>query len=122
MTLAAHHEPLWSARIARYRRSLDLVGALPAVWRAERRGAREQKLLPRREIDTRPGPDPYKDGPDSRPIGYPRTDIRMPYLAVTPQNGAPPSSTEPCSRRSGCGHTALPHPEEIHPPQFQITP
>ena len=77
MTLAAHHKPFWSARIARCRRDLDLVGALPVVWRAdrerERRGAREQEILPRWEIDTRPGPDPYKDGPE-----WPRTDIRMP--------------------------------------------
>ena len=73
VTLAAHHKPFGSARIARCRRGLDLVGALPAVWRAERRGVRDQESLPRWEIDTRPGPDPYKDGPER-----PRTDIRMP--------------------------------------------
>ena len=72
MTLAAHHKPFWSARIARRRRGLDLVAALPTVWRAERRGARDQESLPRWEIDTRPGPDPYKDGPE-----WPRIDIRM---------------------------------------------
>ena len=69
------------------------------VWRAERRGAREQEILPRWEIDTRPGPDPYKDGPE-----WPRTDIRMPRTSPWgPERRTPPSNTEPCSRRFGMG-------------------
>ena len=37
------------------------------------RGARVKGASARRAIDTRPAPDPYKDGPE-----WPRTDIRMP--------------------------------------------
>ena len=67
MTLAAHHKPFWSARIAHSPRAPDLVGALLALWRAERRGAREQEILPRWEIDTRPGLGPYKHSPSGIP-------------------------------------------------------
>ena len=42
MTLGRHHKPLGSARTARALRALDLAGALHALWRAERRGAREK--------------------------------------------------------------------------------
>ena len=52
VSLAPHHGPFGSARTARDPRGLDLVGALPAVWRAGRRGARNQESLPRWEIDT----------------------------------------------------------------------
>ena len=42
MTLAPRHKPFESAGTARGLRALDLVGALHALWRAERRGAREK--------------------------------------------------------------------------------
>ena len=43
-TLGHHHKPFGSAGTARGLRALDLVGALHALWRAERRGAREKGL------------------------------------------------------------------------------
>ena len=42
MTLGRHHKPFGSARTARALRALDLAGALHALWRTERRGAREK--------------------------------------------------------------------------------
>ena len=42
VTLGHHHKPLGSARTARALRALDLAGALHALWRTERRGAREK--------------------------------------------------------------------------------
>ena len=42
VTLGRHHKPFGSARTARALRALDLVGALHALRRAERRGAREK--------------------------------------------------------------------------------
>jgi len=42
VTLGRHHEPFESAGTARGLSALDLVGALHALWRAERRGAREK--------------------------------------------------------------------------------
>jgi hypothetical protein len=42
MTLAAHYKPFWSARTARDPRAPDLVGALLALWRADRRGGAQQ--------------------------------------------------------------------------------
>ena len=41
-TLGRHHKPLESEGTARGLSALDLVGALHALWRAERRGAREK--------------------------------------------------------------------------------
>ena len=42
VTLGRHHKPFESARTARGLRALDLVGVLHALWRVERRGAREK--------------------------------------------------------------------------------
>ena len=42
VTLGRHHKPFESAGTARGLSALDLVGALHALWRAERRGAREK--------------------------------------------------------------------------------
>ena len=42
VTLGRHHNPFGSARTARALRALDLAGALHALWRTERRGAREK--------------------------------------------------------------------------------
>ena len=43
-TLGRHHKPFGSARTARGLRALDLAGALHALRRAERRGAREKSV------------------------------------------------------------------------------
>eukprot|EP00964_Phaeocystis_antarctica_P023361 scaffold13071_cov61-Phaeocystis_antarctica.AAC.5 len=45
VTLGRHHKPFGSARTARALRALDLVGALHALWRTERRGAREKVAI-----------------------------------------------------------------------------
>ena len=42
VTLGRHHKPFGSARTARGRHALDLAGVLHALWRTERRGAREK--------------------------------------------------------------------------------
>jgi hypothetical protein len=42
IALGPHHKPFESARTARGLRARNLVGALHALWRAERRGAREK--------------------------------------------------------------------------------
>jgi len=42
VALGPHHKPFESARTARGLRARNLVGALHALWRAERRGAREK--------------------------------------------------------------------------------
>ena len=44
VTLGHHHKPFGSARTARGLRALDLAGALHALRRAERRGAREKSV------------------------------------------------------------------------------
>ena len=45
VTLGPHHKPFGSARTARGRRALDLVGALHALRRAARRRGRENALV-----------------------------------------------------------------------------
>ena len=91
MSLALHHRHFASARTARGPRAPDLVGALLALWRAERRGARVKGASARRAIDTRPAPDPYKDGPE-----WPRTDIRMPRTSpLGPERRTPPRTPNP---------------------------
>ena len=55
VTLGRHHKPFGSARTARALRALDLAGALHALRRAERRGAREKGVdQDRRTIRDRP--------------------------------------------------------------------
>ena len=55
VTLGHHHKPFGSARTARALRALDLAGALHALWRTERPGAREKGVdQDRRTIRDRP--------------------------------------------------------------------
>ena len=56
VTLGHHHKPFGSARTARALRALDLAGALHALWRTERRGAREKRRRSRSANDMRLAP------------------------------------------------------------------
>ena len=88
MPLAAHHKPFWSARIARCRRGPDLVGALPAVWLAQSAAGRANKksCLGGRSIHDR-----ARIHTKTAPVGLESRYQATAYLAVMPQNGAPPS-------------------------------
>ena len=89
-----HHKPFGSARTARGLRALDLVGALHALWRAERRGAREKGFdQDRRTIHDTPdqGIQSRKRGPESIRV--------LRNVSCVAREGTCPTGTEYCRRR-----------------------
>ena len=113
MTLAPRHKPFESAGTARGLRALDLVGALHALWRAERRGAREKRFdQDRRKIHDsprshRPGrisrhhlrraPPPSAEADAASPKAPPPNapSPRLPRAPQPPPPCPPPPSTPP---------------------------
>ena len=61
VTLGHHYMAFGSARTARALNALDLAGALHALWRTERRGAREKGV----DQDRRTNGERYATGPTS---------------------------------------------------------
>ena len=98
MTLGRHHKPFGSARTARGLRALDLAGALHALWRTERRGAREKGVdQDRRTI---------RDWPHQRVLRRQRgleCIWVLRNVSRTARGGTCPAGIESSSRRFGGG-------------------
>ena len=98
VTLGRHHKPFGSARTARALRAFDLAGALHALWRTERRGAREKGV----DQDGRT----IRDWPDQR-VQRRRGGLewiqRFLKGSRAARDGTCPTCIESSSRRSGGG-------------------
>ena len=96
VTLGHHHKPFGSARTARGLRALDLAGALHALWRTERREAREKGV----DQDRRTICDPTQWRVLRRKRGLERVRV-LHNVSRAAREGTCPAGTEYCRRRSG---------------------
>ena len=95
VTLGHHHKPFGSARTARGLRALDLAGALHALWRTERRGAREKGV----DLDRRTICDPIQWRVLRRKRGLEWVRV-MRNVSRAAREGTCPAGTGHCRRRS----------------------
>ena len=98
VTPGRHHKPFESARTARGLRALDLVGALHALWRTERRGAREKGV----DQDGRTVRDWHQWRVLRRKRGLERVRV-LHNVSRTAREGSCPAVTGYCRRISGGG-------------------
>ena len=96
VTLGHHHKPFGSARTARALRALDLAGALHALWRTERRGAREKGV----DQDRRTVRDSTHQRVLRRQRGLERVRV-LHNVSRAAREGTCPAGIESSSRRSG---------------------
>ena len=95
VTLGRHHKPFGSARTAHALRALDLAGALHALWRTERRGAREKGV----DLDRRTICDPIQWRVLRRKRGLEWVRV-MRNVSRAAREGTCPAGTGHCRRRS----------------------
>jgi len=98
VTLGRHHKPFESAGTARGLSALDLVGALHALWRAERRGAREKGV----DQDGRTIRDWHYQRVQSRQRGLEWVRV-LRNVSRAAREGTCPTCTGYCRGRSGGG-------------------